>query len=86
MACGLRIVASDLPVHREVCGNSALYFPRFSPDTLAGHVMNAAALARPKPQPTRFSWREHVDQLLTLAARLAGQTAEKGSLLAVPAA
>ena len=31
MACGLPIVASDLLVHREICGGAAVYFPRFSP-------------------------------------------------------
>ena len=76
MACGLRIVASDLPVHHEICGESALYFPRFSPEVLADQVLRAAVLGRPEPQTSRFSWREHVKELLALAAGLVGQATE----------
>ena len=71
MACGLRIVASDLPVHREVCGGSARYFPRFCPEALAQRVLEAASSERPKPQTELFSWRQHVEKLLTLARELA---------------
>jgi glycosyltransferase involved in cell wall biosynthesis len=42
MAAGLPVVASDLAVHREVCGDAALYFSPFSPDLLAQAVCRVA--------------------------------------------
>ena len=35
MASGLPVVAADSAVHREICQDAALYFPRFSPEALA---------------------------------------------------
>jgi glycosyltransferase involved in cell wall biosynthesis len=78
MSCGLPIVASELAVHREVCQDAALYAPCFSPEVFAQHVaelaqqpelaarMSARGLARAQ----NFSWRKHVDELLTIAADL----------------
>lgn len=78
MACGLPIVASDLPVHREICGGAAVYFPRFSPQMLAERVveldqssglrneLSEAALKRSRD----FSWRDHLDQIVGLARSL----------------
>jgi glycosyltransferase involved in cell wall biosynthesis len=78
MACGLPIVASDLPVHREICGDAAIYFPRFSPHMLAERVieldqslvlrkkLSAFALKRSRD----FSWRDHLDQIVGLAQSL----------------
>jgi glycosyltransferase involved in cell wall biosynthesis len=76
MACGIPIVASDLPVHREVCGPAGLYFERFSPRELAGRVMEivaspglAAKLAvSGGRRASSFSWSKHVTQLLSLAS------------------
>jgi glycosyltransferase involved in cell wall biosynthesis len=81
MSTGLPIVASDLAVHREICGNAATYFERFSPAALAAAVlglqadeslrstMSQAALARSRD----FSWDEHVADLLALARHIVGQ-------------
>jgi glycosyltransferase involved in cell wall biosynthesis len=78
MASGLPVIASDLAVHREICGNAALYFPRFSAEALAeriihvvesnepGASMREMGLARSRD----FSWGKHVDELLLLARRL----------------
>jgi len=78
MACGLPVVASDLQVHREICGDAAIYFPRFSPQKLAERVieldqslalrkkLSDAALRRSRD----FSWRDHLDQIVGLAQRL----------------
>jgi glycosyltransferase involved in cell wall biosynthesis len=71
-------VASDLSVHREICGNAALYFQRFSPEVLADRIvqlqqssalrkrLSECALERSRG----FSWRAHVDQIIALAHSL----------------
>ncbi len=78
MSSGLPVVASDLAVHREIGGNAAVYFPRFSPDGLANCVLDIhndpelanrlsrAGLVRSED----FSWEKHVTRLLDLAAQL----------------
>jgi glycosyltransferase involved in cell wall biosynthesis len=78
MSSGLPVVASDLPVHREICGDAALYFPRFGPRELADRVLeidsstplaerlSGNGLAR----ANTFSWKRHADELLLLAQSL----------------
>lgn len=75
MASGLPIIASDLPVHREIASGAALYFQKFSPQDLADKLSQLAqnsdlrarlhreGLARARD----FSWSAHVDQLLAVA-------------------
>lgn len=78
MACGIPVVASDIPVHREICGDAAMYFPRFSAEALAEALaqvatspetsrrMASAGLERSK----EFSWKTHVDEILRLCRSL----------------
>ena len=78
MASGLPVVASDLAVHREICGEAAVYFPRFSSETLAEHVAQVAnseetwkqmaALGRERSR--HFSWKMHVEKIIDLARQL----------------
>jgi glycosyltransferase involved in cell wall biosynthesis len=83
MASGLPVIASDLAVHREICGEAALYFPRFSAEILAERVIQAtqstqqaAAMREMGLLRSRdFSWDKHVEQLLGLALRLAKNVA-----------
>jgi glycosyltransferase involved in cell wall biosynthesis len=83
MACGLPVVASDLPVHREVAGDAAAYFPTFSPDALADQVRKlvrspelAQQLSGNGLQRSQdFSWEKHVDQLVNVARDLLQQPA-----------
>jgi glycosyltransferase involved in cell wall biosynthesis len=78
MSCGLPVVASDLPVHREICGDAGIYFPHFSSETLAERVLQiqespqfAEELSRNGLRRARdFSWSEHVDRLVVLAREL----------------
>jgi glycosyltransferase involved in cell wall biosynthesis len=78
MASGLPVVASDTPVHQEICGEAALYFPRFSPDELAERVLRigrSETLAqdltnRGLLRAQGFSWRHHVEQIISLASGL----------------
>jgi glycosyltransferase involved in cell wall biosynthesis len=78
MASGLPVIASDLAVHREICGEAALYFPRFSPEILADVALRsqsteqAASMREMGLLRSRdFSWDKHVEELLRLARRLA---------------
>lgn len=81
MSSGLPIVASDLPVHREICGPAGVHFHRFSPQELAERVLDVAASPDLATQLARagiargaaFSWRGHVDRILSLAQGLAPQ-------------
>jgi len=65
-------------VHREVAGDAAVYFPRFSQEGLAQQVRDvvnspelARRLSRNGEQRARdFSWEKHVDQLLDVARDL----------------
>ena len=78
MASGLPVVASDLCVHREICGDAALYFDRFSPEELMEQILPIALsrdlakdlAARGKVRSKGFSWHQHVHQMISLARRL----------------
>jgi glycosyltransferase involved in cell wall biosynthesis len=78
MASGLPIAACDLPVHREVCGIAALYFPPFSPESLADTVCQITASSEWAGKlresgirrASEFSWRGHVEELVSLASAL----------------
>jgi glycosyltransferase involved in cell wall biosynthesis len=84
MASGLPVIASDLAVHREICGRAALYFPRFSACALARRVREASE--SPELRETMrttgsrrsqdFSWSSHINELLALAQRLCGEPHE----------
>lgn len=78
MSSGLPLVASNLAVHREICGDAATYFACFSPEELAERVLqvhqspelaeqlSGNGLKRAKD----FSWSAHVESLLGLADEL----------------
>jgi glycosyltransferase involved in cell wall biosynthesis len=78
MASGLPVIASDLAVHREVCGDAALYFEAFSPELLAETVCKVAQspeLFRKMSErglecSRNFSWKDHVDQVMSVAEAL----------------
>jgi glycosyltransferase involved in cell wall biosynthesis len=78
MATGLPVAASDLPVHREVCGEAALYFERFASDQLAEQLCEIAnqtetasrLSGRGKHRALDFSWAKHISQLLDAVGQL----------------
>lgn len=77
MAAGLPVVSADLPVHREICRDAALYFNVFDEEQLAGRCLDvlsnpslkgrlrSAAIERSRD----FSWDEHVKGLNRLIDR-----------------
>jgi len=79
MASGLPIVASDIPVHREICESAALYFPRFSPGDLAQQIAKLVSNAaqrndlgeRGRNRVSEFSWGRHVEQMIDLVYGMA---------------
>jgi len=83
MSFGLPIVASDLPVHREICDDAALYFSRFSERELADRLADLVSAedlgprlgARGVQRSSSFSWNKHVDELIAVASSLAGRSA-----------
>jgi glycosyltransferase involved in cell wall biosynthesis len=77
MASGVPVIASDLPVHREICGKAALYFPSFSAEDLAATVVGMADSAEDTMRKNGllrsqdFSWDRHIEAVLLEARRLA---------------
>jgi glycosyltransferase involved in cell wall biosynthesis len=72
MTAGKPIVASDRPVQREMCGDAAVYFDTFDPQSLARQI--AAVLNDPQlahrlslagpPRAAQFTWERHFRELL----------------------
>jgi glycosyltransferase involved in cell wall biosynthesis len=89
MSSGLPVVASDMPVHREICEDAATYFPSFSPDELAervlqiqesqefGDTLSSNGLRRSRD----FSWSRHVERLIDLARELISSESGRKSQL-----
>jgi glycosyltransferase involved in cell wall biosynthesis len=85
MSSGLPVVASDMPVHREICGDAGIYFPRFSPEALAERVLQvqeSPELAEKLSsnglrRACDFSWSKHVERVVVLAQELVRSKRER---------
>jgi glycosyltransferase involved in cell wall biosynthesis len=81
MSSGLPVVASEIAVHREICGAAAVYFPRFSADELAQRVVAVAGSSELSgrlvqagiERANAFSWKRHLDQIVSLARELGAE-------------
>jgi glycosyltransferase involved in cell wall biosynthesis len=79
MAAGLPVIASDIPVHREICGEAALYFPPRDAQALAEQLAGIAAdaglrqemVSRGSLRVREYLWEDHVERLLALLRELA---------------
>lgn len=75
MFYGLPVVASDIPSHRELCGDCAVFYPPERPDLLAAaviHALNERSLPRARPPLASRTWSDHAEEFasaLTSAAR-----------------
>jgi glycosyltransferase involved in cell wall biosynthesis len=87
MASGLPVIASDLPVHQEICRDAAAYFPRFSAEALAGTVAKVAQspetwkrmAAVGRKRSHQFSWKTHVEKILELSRTLMRSNAPRAT-------
>lgn len=68
-AANLPIVASDIPVHREVCGAAGLFFPPGDAPAFASALGRALAKRGSRPRsagPGTISWSQHLAALCDL--------------------
>ena len=78
MSSGVPVVAANLPVHREICGEASLYFDTFDEKELAREcirVLTDPDLAEKlrtsaEVEICRFSWDDHVKRLVEIIERL----------------
>ncbi|MBZ9572238.1 glycosyltransferase family 4 protein [Patescibacteria group bacterium] len=78
MASGLPIIASDIPVNREVCADSALYFEPLNPEDLVDKIKLVIAntklreklIEKSRERSKLFRWEAHVKRLLSIFQRL----------------
>ena len=79
MSIGMPIMASDTPVHREVCQDAAEYFSPLLPSDLAQQIRELDANPSRRQQmgelgqtyvKSNFSWEDHVDRLLDIFERV----------------
>jgi glycosyltransferase involved in cell wall biosynthesis len=84
MACGAVVVASDIPVLREVGGNAAVYAP--VGDAAAWAMVVEAILRRRLDVPStelrlahagRYTWDEHARTILEAYERLASEASSR---------
>ena len=72
LALGLPVIASDIPINRELAQEAVLYFDPLDPAALAGRVeeligdasLQAALRERARSLTENFSWAGHTDEIL----------------------
>ena len=83
MASGLPVIASDIPVCREICGDAAVYFSPLDTKDLAEKVVllcrdsslrkRLGQIGRERAE-TLFNWDDHVRRLVEAVSRVASTT------------
>lgn len=75
IACGTRIVASDIPVLREVAGEWATYAKVGDVKAWVEATLSSSIAPRPTPpEKSRFHWTRHVDDLVKLYREMCRET------------
>ena len=73
MAVGIPVVAADTPIHREICGDAALYFAPENPEDVCARVLELDADADLRTRcrergrarvKERFTWERHMRALI----------------------
>ena len=83
MASGVPVIASDLAVHREICGGAARFFSTFSAPHLAEAVMEVASSPEKMAQMAalgllrskEFSWELHAQEIVSICESLIARAA-----------
>jgi glycosyltransferase involved in cell wall biosynthesis len=83
LACAVQVVASDIPVLREVGGDSVVYCPVAdidcwveTVDRMLARAPDRSDRARRIAQTERFSWARHAQTILLAYGRGGGETIE----------
>jgi glycosyltransferase involved in cell wall biosynthesis len=72
LSCNIPIIASDIPITREICGNAALYFNPFDPEDIANKIflvlqdnsIRQNIIEESKTRAEKFSWCTTASKLL----------------------
>ncbi|MCX7898549.1 MAG: glycosyltransferase family 4 protein [Methylocystis sp.] len=64
--CGAPVIASDIPVFREIGGDGASYFDLLDPSSLAERVRDALSAPKVSPDLPIPTWRESTIELMTM--------------------
>lgn len=74
MSFNIPVAASDIPAHREICGDAATFYSAGDPDALAEAL--ACAIARSGPTPTapylNRRWSDNASELVQLFEEVGG--------------
>ncbi len=80
MSQGVPVVATNMPIFHEVCGEAGTYFDSNSPESFASAVKHLENPAEHKKkcelgltQSTKFTWKSSAEQLLKIMKQLSKQ-------------
>jgi glycosyltransferase involved in cell wall biosynthesis len=74
MAAGLPVIAADMPVNREVCGDAGAYFGIYDPEDCASKIEETLIEPDRKKElashsilrSSKFSWQQYTGQIVQI--------------------